>query len=258
MTPPKTIVITGASSGIGAALAKAYAKPGVILGLLGRNTDRLAEVASYCNTQGAKAETASIDVRDAAVMKQWLKQFDAVNPIELLIVNAGIATTLSGQGESDLQTRDIFAINVDGVINSVLPAIALMKPRKKGQIALMSSLAGIRGLPSCPAYSASKNAVRAFAEGLRGELQSEGINVTAICPGFIKTPLTDINPFPMPFIMSAEKAASIIMRGLAANRARIAFPLALYIPLRIISCLPLAITDPFFAALPSKNATTAL
>ena len=258
MTPPKTIVITGASSGIGAALAKTYAAPGVTLGLLGRNKERLAEVASYCTGQGAVAETTAIDVRDAAEMQRWLEQWDKNHPIDLLIANAGIAATLSGQGESDMQIRDIFAINVNGVINSILPTIALMKPRKRGQIAIMSSLAGIRGLPSCPAYSASKNAVRAFGEGLRGELHKEGISVSVICPGFIKTPLTDVNPFPMPFIMSADRAAQIIIRGLGAKRARIAFPLALYIPLRILSCLPLAITDPFFAALPSKTATKPL
>jgi short-subunit dehydrogenase len=157
-------------------------------------------------------------------------------------------------GESEAQVREVFDTNVGGVLNSVLPAIPLMQARKSGQVAIIGSLAGIRGLPSCPAYSASKNAVRAFGEGLRGALKEFGIGVSVVCPGYIRTPMTDVNNFPMPFIMSAEKAAHIIKSGLAKNRSRIAFPLALYLPLLFISSLPLWLTDPFFAALPRKTA----
>lgn len=247
------IVITGASSGLGAALAKAYAASGVTLGIIGRNKERLRKVSDYCSDKGAKVVTGVIDVRDDAIIKEWLEQFDSSHPIDLLIANAGISAGAGGQPESQKITRDIFAVNVNGVINSVLPVIPLMKSRRQGHIAIMSSLAGIRGLPSCPAYSASKAAVRAFGEGLRGDLKKDGIYVSVICPGYIRTPMTEVNKFPMPFIMEAGKAADIIMHGIQCNKSRIAFPLALYIPLWLISCLPVALTDPFFAALPKKN-----
>jgi len=254
MKQPSVIVITGASSGIGAALATLYAGPGITLGLLGRDQVRLGDVASRCIAQGAKVEACILDVRDSGGLRQWLTQFNEEHPIDLLVANAGISAGTGGQGESENQVRDIFAINVDGMLNTILPVIPLMQARKHGQIALMSSLAGIRGLPSCPAYSASKMAVRGLGEGLRGVLKKEGIGVSIICPGYIHTPMTEVNEFPMPFIMTAEKAARIIRNGLARGRARIAFPRLLYLPLWWICCLPSLLIDPFFAALPAKTA----
>lgn len=253
MNKEMNIIITGASSGIGAALARAYAAPGVTLGLMGRSKARLTEVAYDCLKSGAKVETGVVDVRDNEIMQEWLEHFDASHPIDLLIANAGISAGAGGKKESQKMMRDIFATNVNGVINSVLPVVPPMQERGAGQIAIMSSLAGIRGLPSCPAYSASKAAVKAFGEGLRGELKDDGITVSVICPGFIRTPLTDVNPFPMPYIMEPEDAAKIIMRGLKRNKSCIAFPLKMYLPIRLMSCLPYFITDPFFAALPKKN-----
>ncbi|HEU5048011.1 MAG TPA: SDR family NAD(P)-dependent oxidoreductase [Rickettsiales bacterium] len=247
------ILITGASSGLGAALAKAYAMPGVVLGLMGRNQERLKEVADYCTRKGAKVEVGLADVRDDEIMSDWIEHFDDRHPVDLLIANAGVSAGAGGQKESQKKLREIFAVNIDGVLNSVLPIIPRMQQRRQGHIAVMSSLAGIRGLPSCPAYSASKNAVRAFGEGLRGDLKQDGVHVSVICPGYIKTPMTDVNEFPMPFIMSAERAADIIMGGIQKNKARIAFPLALYLPLWLISCLPVALTDPLFALLPKKK-----
>lgn len=253
MTDTTNIIITGASSGLGAALAQGYATKGVVLGLTGRNKARLAEIAASCSEKGAKVDTGIIDVRDDAIMKEWIEGFDRKYPTHLLVANAGISAGTGEQAESAKSTRDIFATNVTGVINSVLPTIPLMQARGHGQIAIISSLASLRGLPSCPAYSASKAAVRFFGEGLRGELKPHGIGVSVICPGYIKTPMTAVNKFPMPFIMEAPEAAEIIMHGISRNKARIAFPLALYLPLLLLSCLPVAMTDPFFAALPKKN-----
>ncbi len=253
MTTSTNIIITGASSGIGKALALGYATEGVTLGLLGRNKERLAEVARNASAKGARVETSIIDVRDDEIMKDWLVKFDSSYPIDLVIANAGISAGAGGQRESQKMVKDIFAVNVNGVINTLLPVIPLMQSRRQGQIAVISSLAGIRGLPSCPAYSASKNAVRAFGEGLRGDLKKDGIGVSVVCPGFIRTPMTDVNDFPMPFLMEPEEAAEIIMHGLSRNKSRIAFPLALYLPLLLFSCLPIALTDLFFAALPKKK-----
>lgn len=252
-----SIVITGASSGIGAALAKRYAKPDVAILLMGRNEQRLREVADYCIAQGATAVKAACDIRDREAVRSALAAYDQMHPVELLIANAGISAGLGTETESEAQVREVFAVNLDGVLNTVLPVLPWMQARGRGHIVLMSSLAGIRGLPSCPAYSASKMAVRGFGEALRGAYRKYGVTVSVLCPGYITTPLTDVNTYPMPFIMSAEKAARKMERGIALSRARIAFPLALYLPLWLLSCLPVALTDWFFAALPKKSSLPA-
>jgi short-subunit dehydrogenase len=252
MKAPKNIIITGASSGLGAALAKYYAASGITLYLQGRDVQRLELVAQACRKQGAVVVCEILDITDAQSVSQWLTTIDGATPIDLIIANAGISAGTGGDGESAEQVRRIFATNIDGVINTVQPLISSMAARKSGQIAIISSLAGIRGLPSSPAYSASKACVRYYGEGLRGALKKSGVQVSVVCPGYIKTPMTEVNNFPMPFIMTPEKAAAIIARGLAKNKSRIAFPLTLYLPLWWLACLPVRLTDPFFAALPAK------
>ena len=252
MSSPKTILITGASSGLGLALALHYAKAGVTLHLQGRHQARLDAVCNDCRARGATVHGRKGDVTDAAAMEAWLKEADAISPVDLVIANAGISAGTGQNGESTQQVRRIFATNIDGVINTVQPLIPAMLARASGQIAIVSSLAGIRALPSCPAYSASKACVRYYGESLRGWLGAKGVKVSVICPGYITTPMTKVNPFPMPFIMSAEKAARIIADKLAKNRARIAFPLPLYLPLWLLSCLSVRITDPLFSRLPAK------
>jgi short-subunit dehydrogenase len=249
---PKNILITGASSGLGAALALEYAKSGNKLHLQGRNATRLKNIADECRARGAMVTTQIIDVTDATSMKDWIRLADEQTPLDLLIANAGISAGTGDNGESDEQVRKIFTTNIDGVINSVQPIIPLMRARKSGQIAIMSSLAGIRALPSSPAYSASKACVRYYGESLRGNLLKDGVCVSVICPGYIKTPMTDVNNFPMPFIMTAEKAARIIANKLKSKRGRISFPLSLYLPLWWIACLSPIITDPIFSRLPTK------
>lgn len=258
MKNPSTILITGASSGIGAALARYYARESVILYLHGRDAPRLEQVANDCRTRKAIVHTATIDVTDAGGMEQWLNACDALTPLDLVIANAGISAGTGDHGESVQQVRQIFAANIDGVINTIQPVIPKMAARRRGQIALMSSLAGIRGLPSSPAYSASKACVRFYGEALRGWLCWQGVEVSVICPGYVTTPMTAVNDFPMPLKMSAEKAASIIARGLAKNRARIAFPLPIYLLLWFLSSLPPWLTDPLFSRLPAKPSASGL
>ncbi len=246
---PSSILITGASSGIGAALAEAYARPDTILFLGGRNEERLGQVAEKCRTQGATLYTRAIDVTDEQAMRQWVLACDAECALDLVIANAGI----SGGVDNDVTAQDIFATNATGVLNTVLPAIPLMQTRKRGQIAIMSSLAGLRGLPSAPAYSASKVAVRAYGEALRPQLALDGIGVSVIMPGFVESRITARNPFPMPLIMPAERAARIIKRGLQRGRARIAFPFALYAMMWILAALPTVIADVLLTRLPRKG-----
>jgi short-subunit dehydrogenase len=255
MKHPKSILITGGSSGIGEALALAYAAPGVFLGLTGRNRERLDRVAALCRAAGAEVATAVVDVRETDPLAAWMAGLDREAPLDLVIANAGISAGTGSTGESDRQARDILAVNVDGVVNSVLAAAALMRPRRRGQIAIMSSLAGFRGFPGAPAYCASKAAVRVWGEALRGMLAREGIEVTVICPGYVKSPMTEKNDFPMPFLMEADRAAGIIRRGLAANRARIVFPRRLFAAAWLLALLPPAWTDPLLGRLPQKAAS---
>lgn len=257
MKHPRVICITGASSGLGAGLARHYAQAGRHLYLHGRNAARLEAVAAACREQGAVVQIAVADVTDAAAMEAWLTSADAQTPVDLVIANAGISAGTGGEGETAGQIRRLFATNIDGVINTVTPLLPAMTARGRGQIAIISSLAGIRALPSCPAYSASKACVRYYGEALRGWLGSRGVAVSVVCPGYIRTPMTEVNRFPMPFLMSAEKASRIIAEGLARNAPRIAFPRRLFIPLWLISCLSPRLTDPVFARLPAKPAAPA-
>jgi len=250
---PKSILITGASSGLGAALARGYAAPGVSLALSGRDTGRLESVAADCRAAGAEAQCQAIDVLDTNALAAWIEAADDRAPLDLVIANAGISAGTGGVQESDAQTRRIMAVNVDGVIGTVLPAVARMRPRRRGQIAIMSSLASFRGFPGAPAYSASKAAVRIWGEALRGDLCGAGIAVSVICPGYVETPMTAVNDFPMPFLMSAEKAVGIIRKGLARDRARIAFPWPTYAAVRLLAGLPVAITNRLVRRLPKKG-----
>jgi len=250
---PRSILITGASSGIGAALARAYAAPGVHLALGGRNAARLDEVVAACRAAGADAEGSSIDVTDRDAMAAWIGAADDAAPLDLVIANAGISGSAADGTPQAERTRAMFAVNVDGTLNTLEPALPRMQARRRGHLALMSSLAGFRGVPSAPAYCASKAAVRIYGEGLRARLAQDGIAVSVICPGFVRTPMTAANPFPMPLLMTPERAAEIIGRGLARRRARIAFPLRLYLATRLLAALPPGLTDRLLARIPSKE-----
>jgi short-subunit dehydrogenase len=250
---PTHILITGASSGIGAALALAYARPGAQLTLGGRNRERLADIAAQAAARGAVTSGAALDVRDPVAVADWIAAADDRAPLDLVIANAGISGGTHGGLESAEQTRAIFAVNLDGVLNVVLNVVPRMTARGRGQIAIVSSLAAYRGMPGAPAYSASKAAVRAWGEGLRGDLLPKGVKVNVVMPGFIRTPMTDANHFSMPLLMSAERAAAIIRRGLAADRARIAFPFPTAFVAWAMGALSPAIVDPLLRMLPKKD-----
>jgi short-subunit dehydrogenase len=197
--------------------------------------------------------SAAIEVRDRAHLADWLHETDEAGAIDLVIANAGVSAGTGGGEEDAEQAMRISAINVDGVLNTVLPLAPCMAARRRGQIALMSSLASFRGFPGAPAYCASKAFVRVWGEALRGEMASYGVGVSVICPGFVESPMTAVNKFKMPLLMPAERAAAIIVRGLARNRARIAFPWRLYAAVRFIAALPPSVMDPLLARLPRKT-----
>lgn len=229
----KSILITGASSGLGKALALGYAKPGVDLFLTGRNQKRLEDVVVLCRNQGAHVVEKVIDIAQADGLKGWIEQCDASVPIDLVIANAGISN--AGKAVSLETSQLIFDTNIQGVLNTIHPIIPLMKKRKQGHIAIMSSLAGFVGMARAPAYCASKAAVRVYGEALAGQLCDDGISVSVICPGFVKTPLTDANEFTMPFLINADRAVTIIMKKLSQKKRLIAFPMKMYLIVRLLS-----------------------
>jgi short-subunit dehydrogenase len=221
-----SIVITGASSGIGEALALDYARPGVALALNGRDASRLEAVAAACRAKGATVVADAIDVVDRDRLAAWLTAFDDAHPVDLVIANAGISIDKDNSSLDDFSViRHTLDVNVGGVLNTVEPLLSRLIARKRGQIAIVASLASFIGLPYSASYNASKAAVRVWGESIRYVLKKSGIGVSVICPGFVTTRLTANAPFPMPFLMTAARASSIIRHGLARNHARIAFPI---------------------------------
>lgn len=260
MKNPRTILITGASSGIGEALALHYAAPGVTLHLSGRNQERLAAVAAAAQEKGAHVTTAPVNVTDRATMSAWIAGKDAQTPLDLVIANAGISGGTGGgkggpmHGEPVDQARAIFDVNLGGVLNTIEPVLPAMQGRGKGQIAIISSLAAYRGWPGAPAYSASKGAVRFYGEALRGAVHGSGVSINVVCPGFVVSRMTDVNEFPMPFLMSADKAARIIARGLEKDRGRIAFPMPTHFVAWLVSVFPDFLIQGVLRRLPAKSA----
>ena len=237
------ILITGASSGIGAALARRLAGAGRHLFLLARHRERLSAVARACEERGAVASAVVCDVRDKAAMAEAVCAADEAAPLALVIANAGVGVVGGRATELDRIAEDIFAVNVAGVFHTIHPVLPRMLARGRGQICLIASIAGLYGLAPAPAYSASKAAVIAYGQGLRGRYAGRGVRISVACPGFVRTPMTADNRFPMPFLMDADEAARRILRGLARDKPVIGFPWPLYAATRLVSCLPAGLAD---------------
>ncbi len=241
----RSALITGASSGIGAALAVALAGPDATLHLGGRDEARLAAIADACRAHGAAVATCVADVRDEAAMRAWVGRAGGEARLDLVIANAGIsAGTGMGGTESEAQSRALFAVNLDGVLNTVWPALDLMARQdpgpdgRRGTVAAIASVAAFIPAPGAPAYAASKAAVDAWVLGQAPAARRGGIHLASVCPGFIATPMTAGNPYPMPGLMPAERAAAIILEGLARGRVRIAFPWWMAALARGVGALP--------------------
>jgi short-subunit dehydrogenase len=241
----KRILITGASSGIGKALTLHYASQATSFALFGRDQERLLAVANAARGKGAQVDIFVADVRDRNEMRAKVEEAQQAAPIDLLVANAGVATGLSpGQMLEDPDAvRATFSINVLGVLNTVEPAIPAMCARGKGQIAMVGSMAGVRGLPYSPAYCATKAAVHLYGDSLRGALAPHGVSVSVIVPGFVETPMSTRTKSWQPGAMSDEAAARIIARGLERGRAVIAFPLFVYYAMRLFTILPPRLVD---------------
>jgi NADP-dependent 3-hydroxy acid dehydrogenase YdfG len=219
-------------------LAKAYAAPGIHLFLGDIEAQRLESLASQCRSLEAQTWTTVVDVTNREAMATWITQSHHIRPLDLIIALAGISRGTLSREETPEEIRAVFAVNLDGMLNTVEPAIPLFRQRGRGQIALMSSLAGCRGFPVAPSYCATKAAIRVYGEGLRARLLRENIVLSVINPGFVKSSLTDANPYPMPFLISAERAARIIKHQLAKRKARFCFPGPLAAGVFLLSLLP--------------------
>ena len=251
VTLPATVLITGATGGIGAALARRYAAPERTLVLHGRDPARLAALAGDCEARGARVVTTIFDLRDGAGAVAALRELSGAHAIDLAIVNAGVSSMIGSGGEAENweTSRAVLAVNLDGGLATIAGVLPEMRRRGAGQIALVSSLEAYIGMPVTPVYSASKAALKAYGEALRGWLAPQGIQVNVVLPGFVRTPMSDRYTAAKPWMMSAERAAVLIQRGLERNRARIAFPRLLAWGMWWLSVLPPALSQRILRAL---------
>ena len=242
---PETVLITGATGGIGGALAEVYADTGITLILQGRNVVRLEELAAICGAKGARVLIHELDLRDRGELALWLRNTCAREEVDLVIVNAGVNTNIGpeGAGERWEDVQELIEVNVLAAMATVDAVLPSMRERSRGQIALISSLAAYFGLPITPSYCASKAAMRAYGEALRGWLAPEGIRISVVMPGYVESQMCRDMPGPKPFLWPADRAARYIKRGLARNQPRISFPFPLNLGSWFLSVLPPAISQ---------------
>lgn len=239
---PLKIFITGANSGIGEALAIEYAKQGAILGLVAR---RKKELQILQKKLSGKVLIYEVDVTNINQCRWASEDFIAHHGApDIVIANAGISTGTLTENFSDIQTfKKIIDTNLNGVINTFYPFVQLFKKRKQGQFVGISSIAGIRGLPGSGAYSSSKAALINYLESFRVEMAPYKIDVTTIAPGYIKTPMTDVNDYSMPFIMPANKAAISFINAIRKKKKFIIIPWQMKIIGYLMHILPIFIWD---------------
>lgn len=249
------VFITGASSGIGQALARHYAKQGARLGLAARRTEALEQLAAQF---GPRCRIYPLDVRDAEALslaaEDFIQHFGAP---DIVIANAGVSRgTLTEHKEDAAAFKAIMEINVLGMVHTFQPFIAAMKAsRDKGSLVGIASVAGVRGLPGAEAYSASKAAAISYLESLRVEMAAYGIAVTTIAPGYIRTAMTAANPYPMPFLMDADVAASKFADAIAAKRRFVIIPWQMGVAARLMRLLPAGLWDWAVKRAPHKPRT---
>lgn len=248
---PQRVVITGASSGIGAALARRYAREGAVLGLIARRASALRELAGQLSV---RCETYPLDVRDAAALAQAGRDFVARHGSpDIVIANAGVSVgTLTDFAEDTRAFQDVIDTNVIGMVNTFQPFLASMREAGRGTLVGIASVAGYRGLPGGAAYSASKAAAISYLEALRVELTASGVKVITICPGYVATPMTEQNPYSMPFLMSADDAAAKIASLVARGKRFAVIPWQMAIVARVLHVLPNWLYDRLFAGAPRK------
>ena len=228
----QSVFITGISTGLGKALALAYLAKGYRVGGCARRLELLSEL------KDKGVDIYVCDVMERDVLRSAIEDFSRNEELDLVIANAGVSQAVKKQVPDLDDCTKVFNINVIGVMNTFAVATEIMMKQERGHLAAVSSIAGLVGLPGVSAYSASKAAVIKMCETLGIDLRPFGIVVSCICPGFIDTPLTQKNPHPMPALMSADRAAQIVMRGLEKKKSEIYFPFSTSSLVRLLALLP--------------------
>lgn len=242
----RRILITGASAGIGLALAEHYAREGAVLGLAARRADRLEALKPRLETHGAKVYCYAADVRDAPRMAEVARAFwQAAGGVDIVIANSGISSSDGLKSGDPQAAADVVAVNVQGVIHTLVPFIPPLLERKHGHLVAIGSVAGFRGLPGKGAYSASKAAVKTLLDAWRVNLRGSGVHVTTICPGYVESELTTGNAYPMPFLMKAEKAAGLIARAIDRHAKTYVFPWQMRLVVPILRIVPESLLSTF-------------
>ncbi|CAH1203236.1 Short-chain dehydrogenase [Candidatus Nitrotoga sp. BS] len=245
------VVISGASSGLGLALAQHYLEQGAIVGVFARRADYLQSLSKQYPQQ---VYCYPLDVRDSAAVQAAAQRFIAHKSVpDIVIANAGIsAGTLTDYAEDIDVFQQIMDVNMLGVIKTFQPFLVPMREVGHGTLVGIASVAGFRGLPGAGAYSASKAALISYMESLRVELHGSGMHAVTICPGYIKTPMTAINPYSMPFILSADEAARRIARVIVSGNSFAVVPWQMGLVGHVLKLLPNWIYDIAFSRAPRK------
>lgn len=251
----KTVLITGASSGIGAALAHAYAGPDVRLVLWGRNRERLDETAAACRARGATVMTSSFDLSDIGVLVRNLEETESTMGVELAIFNAGIGGSIPGNqvAQETRAAHEMASVNFTAPVVGANFMAGRMAQRGHGQIVLVGSIAGEFPLPMAPLYSGSKAGLALFAEALRLRLAKHGVRVTLIEPGFIDTPMSRGLTEPKPFLMSVDAATQVIVKGIERGRRRIIVPWQFALIRALAGFVPRALVRAVLAAVQRRS-----
>ncbi len=237
--------VTGASRGIGRAVARALAEDGWTVAASARDTDALADLAAECAELSGVIHTFPLDITDADAAARAVADIEGeLGDIALAILNAGTHEPVDGRALTLAPYRRLMEINYMGTVNCLVPVAERCVARGRGRIAVVASLAGYRGLPTASAYGATKAALINMCEALRPELEAAGVILSVVNPGFVRTPLTDRNPFPMPFLMDVEPAARRLLRAVAGDRFEITFPRRFAFLMKVLRVLPYGL---FFA-----------
>ncbi|MEW4566483.1 SDR family NAD(P)-dependent oxidoreductase [Tautonia sp. JC769] len=240
----RSAIVTGASSGIGAALARQLAGQGVRVGLTARRLDRLEGLAESIRAAGGEAAVAPADAADRRATAGAIARLEReLGPIDLLIANAGLGRSSPAVGFSAEVVEEVVRVNLIGAAAAIEGVLPGMLARGHGQIVGISSLAGFRGLPGSSAYCASKAGLSTLLEGLRPDLRRRGVLVTVVHPGFVRTPMTEASRHVQPWMMDADRAAAIILKGIARGRRRVDFPAPTLALMRLVRFLPGSVYD---------------
>lgn len=249
------VVITGASSGLGLALARHYLERGATVAACARREELLQSLAAEFP---GKVFCYALDVRDAAAIRAAADDFMArVGVPDIVIANTGVSIgTLTRYAEDNDVFQHVMDINVLGAVKTFQPFVEAMRQAKHGRLVGIASVAGFRGLPGSGAYSASKAALISYLESLRVELHGSGVKVVTVCPGYIRTPMTDINPYPMPFILEADEAARRMARVIESGKSFAVVPWQMGMVGWLLKRLPNWLYDMLFSRMPHKPRKT--